>query len=109
MIEIKKIRDLFPILNTKVSGKNLIYFDNAATTHKPQIVIDKIANYYTHQNSNVHRGVHYLSRIATEKLEVSREATRKFIGAKHNHEIIFTKGATDSINLVAHGYQTLLK
>ena len=109
MIEIKKIRDLFRILNTKVNGKNLIYFDNAATTHKPQIVIDKIANYYTHQNSNVHRGVHYLSRIATEKLELSREATRKFIGAKHNHEIIFTKGATDSINLVAHGYQTLLK
>ena len=109
MIGIKKIRALFPILNTKVNGKNLVYFDNAATTHKPQVVIDKIANYYTHQNSNVHRGVHYLSRIATEELEISRAAIRKFIGAKHNHEIIFTKGTTDSINLVAHGYQTLLK
>ena len=109
MIDIKKIRALFPILNTKIGGNNLVYFDNAATTHKPQIVIDKIASYYTHQNSNVHRGVHHLSRIATEELEISRETIKSFIDAKYNHEIIFTKGSTDSINLVAHGYQTLLK
>jgi len=109
MIEVEKIRDEFPILKTKVNGNKLIYFDNGATTQKPQIVIDEITKYYKNENSNVHRGVHYLSRVSTEKLELSREATRKFIGAKHNHEIIFTNGATDSINLVANGYHSLLK
>ena len=109
MLEIEKIRGQFPILKTKVNGKNLVYFDNGATTQKPQKVIDEITNYYNHENSNVHRGVHYLSRIATEKLELSRETIKEFIGARYNHEIIFTKGTTDSINLVANGYQSILK
>ena len=86
MIDIKKIRSLFPILNTKIGGNNLVYFDNAATTHKPQIVIDKIASYYTHQNSNVHRGVHHLSRIATEELEISSREMRQVINAASNSD-----------------------
>ena len=108
MLDINKIRSQFPILNRKVNGKDLVYFDNGATTQKPQSVIDAEANYYTDENSNVHRGVHFLSRLATNKFEETRTAVQDFIGAKHKHEIIFTKGTTDSINLVANGYRTLL-
>ena len=108
MLDINKIRAQFPILNRKVNGKDLVYFDNGATTQKPQSVIDAEANYYTDENSNVHRGVHFLSRLATNKFEETRTAVQDFIGAKHKHEIIFTKGTTDSINLVANGYRTLL-
>ena len=108
MLDINKIRSQFPILNRKVNGKDLVYFDNGATTQKPQSVIDAEANYYTDQNSNVHRGVHFLSGLATDKFEETRDAVQDFIGAKHNHEIIFTKGTTDSINLVANGFRTLL-
>ena len=104
MLDINKIRSQFPILNRKVNGKDLVYFDNGATTQKPQSVIDAEANYYTDQNSNVHRGVHFLSGLATDKFEETRDAVQDFIGAKHKHEIIFTKGTTDSINLVANGY-----
>jgi cysteine desulfurase/selenocysteine lyase len=108
MLDINKIRAQFPILNRKVNGKDLVYLDNGATTQKPQSVIDAEANYYTDENSNVHRGVHFLSGLATDKFEETRNAIQAFIGAKHKHEIIFTKGTTDSINLVANGYRTLL-
>ena len=108
MLDINKIRAQFPILNRKVNGKDLVYLDNGATTQKPQSVIDAEANYYTYENSNVHRGVHFLSGLATDKFEATRDAVQAFIGAKHKHEIIFTKGTTDSINLVANGYRTLL-
>lgn len=108
MLDINKIRSQFPILNRKVNGKDLVYFDNGATTQKPQSVIDAEANYYTDENSNVHRGVHFLSGLATDKFEETRNTVQAYIGAKHKHEIIFTKGTTDSINLVANGYRTLL-
>ena len=108
MLDINKIRSQFPILNRKVNGKDLVYFDNGATTQKPQSVIDAEANYYANENSNVHRGVHFLSGLATDKFEETRNTVQAFIGAKHNHEIIFTKGTTDSINLVANGFRTLL-
>ena len=109
MLDISKIRAQFPILNRKVNGEGLVYFDNGATTQKPQVVIDAEANYYANENSNVHRGVHFLSGLATDKFEETRNTVQTFIGAKHNHEIIFTKGTTDSINLVANGFRTLLK
>ena len=108
MLNIIKIRAQFPILSRKVNGQNLVYFDNGATTQKPQLVIDAEANYYANENSNVHRGVHFLSGLATDKFEETRNTIQKFIGAKHNHEIIFTKGTTDAINLVASGFRTLL-
>ncbi len=108
MLDINKIRAQFPILNRKVNGKDLVYFDNGATTQKPQSVIDAEATYYANENSNVHRGVHFLSGLATDKFEETRNTVQAFIGAKHNHEIIFTKGTTDSINLVANGFRTLL-
>ena len=109
MLNINKIRAQFPILNRKVNGYGLVYFDNGATTQKPQSVIDAEANYYANENSNVHRGVHFLSGLATDKFEATRNTVQAFIGAKHNYEIIFTKGTTDSINLVANGFRTLLK
>ena len=108
MLNIIKIRAQFPILSRKVNGQNLVYFDNGATTQKPQVVIDAEANYYANENSNVHRGVHFLSGLATDKFEETRNTIQKFIGAKHKHEIIFTKGTTDAINLVANGFRTLL-
>lgn len=101
---IEKIRSDFPTLNVKVHGKKLIYLDNAATTHKPFIVINTLDNFYKFHNSNVHRGVHHLSQIATNLYENSREKVREFINAKHFEEIIFTKGATESINLIVNSY-----
>ena len=109
MLDINKIRNQFPILNRKVNGEKLTYLDNGATSQKPQSVIDAIDNYYREENSNVHRGIHLLSELATDKFEQTRIAVQLFIGAKHNHEIIFTKGTTDSINLVANGFRSLLK
>ena len=108
MLDISKIRKQFPILSTKVNGENLVYFDNGATTQKPQSVITAESNYYQNENSNVHRGVHFLSGLATDKFEQTRITIQNFISAKHSHEIIFTKGTTDSINIVASGYRTLL-
>ncbi|HNZ43152.1 MAG TPA: aminotransferase class V-fold PLP-dependent enzyme, partial [Bacteroidales bacterium] len=102
--DVKYIRQQFPILSQQVNGNPLVYFDNAATTQKPQQVIDALNNYYTRQNSNIHRGVHYLSQLATNAYEESREAVRQFINAKHTHEIIFTRGTTESINLVASSF-----
>lgn len=91
----------FPILNTEVRGRKLVYFDNGATTQKPQRVIDSLTRYYQHENSNIHRGVHCLSQRATEKFEATRKSVKVFLGAKQEHEIIFTRGTTEGINLVA--------
>ena len=94
----------FPILKTKVNGHPLIYFDNAATSQKPKVVIDKVNDYYQNHNSNVHRGVHELSQIATNIYEESRVKIQHFIGAENLEEIIFTKGTTDGINIVASAW-----
>lgn len=107
-IDIEQIRNQFPILKRTVNTHPLIYFDNAATSQKPKIVIDAISQYYTHYNANVHRGIHSLSQEATTKMEESREKVRSFINAEKSHEIIFTKGTTESINLVANSMRTLL-
>lgn len=103
-LDVEKIRKDFPILDQTVYNAPLVYLDNAATTQKPQEVIDAITTYYQTINSNIHRGVHYLSQQATESFEEARKRVREFIHAHHNHEIIFTKGATESINLVAYSY-----
>lgn len=110
-IDINKIRADFPNLDVSVRGKPLVYLDNAATTFKPQIVIDAISNHYQKGASNVHRGVHFLSEQATQEFEGARLKVQQFINAKHDHEIIFTKGTTESINLVAQcfGKQFLKK
>lgn len=100
----ENVRELFDILNTSVYGKPLIYFDNAATTQKPRSVIDTLTGYYTTLNSNIHRGAHYLSTTATEAYEQSRRKVQSFINAKHPHEIVFTRGTTESINLVASSF-----
>ncbi|MDZ4663669.1 MAG: cysteine desulfurase [Bacteroidota bacterium] len=102
MIDSKHIREQFPILKKWVNNKPLVYFDNGATTQKPQMVIDSIVKYYSEQNANIHRGVHTLSREATELFEASRTTVASFINARPE-EIIFTAGTTDSINLVANG------
>jgi cysteine desulfurase / selenocysteine lyase len=101
---ISSIREDFPILHQKIYNKPLIYFDNAASTQKPRQVIDAIREYYEKDNCNIHRGVHYLSMKATEEYEVTRQEVREFINAKSAHEIIFTKGATESLNLVASSF-----
>ena len=102
MKSLQDIRNLFPIFQTKVNGKKLIYFDNGATTQKPISVINSIENYYAHVNSNVHRGVHYLSNLATDKLEAVRYSVQKFLNARFEHEIIFTKGTTEALNFLAN-------
>ncbi|MBI4947502.1 MAG: SufS family cysteine desulfurase [Bacteroidetes bacterium] len=101
MFDVNKIRKDFPILSRKVNGKPLIYLDSAATAQKPKQVIDAIAKYYSEQNANIHRGVHRLSQRITTEYENARATIQKHIGAKHAHEIIFTRGTTESINLVA--------
>lgn len=110
MLNPQEIRKEFPILTQTVYGKPLIYLDNAATTQKPQCVIDAISNAYCTINANVHRGVHHLSQVATEVFEQARRTVQQFIGAAHSHEIIFTRGTTESINLVASSFgNTFLK
>ncbi|MDG1279271.1 MAG: cysteine desulfurase [Algoriphagus sp.] len=99
--DIEKIRSLFPVLHQEVHGKPLVYFDNAATTQKPQAVLDALTTYYNHDNSNIHRGAHALADRATRYFEETRETVKNFINAKEAAEIIFTKGTTESINLVA--------
>jgi cysteine desulfurase/selenocysteine lyase len=101
--DVERIRKDFPILNTEVNGVPLVYFDNAATSQKPQVVIDAVSRYYSEINSNVHRGVHHLSQMATDALEGSREKIRRHLNASKAREIIFTRGTTESINLVASG------
>jgi len=102
--DVAKIRNDFPALHQTIYGKPLVYLDNAATSQKPKLVIDAISEYYSTINSNVHRGVHYLSQQATDAFEKTRIHIRQFINARHSHEIIITKGATDSINLVANSF-----
>jgi cysteine desulfurase/selenocysteine lyase len=103
-IAIEKIRADFPILSKKVNGKPLVYFDNASTTQKPKFVIDAITNYYENQNANIHRGVHTLSQEITIAYENARVTIQKHLNAAHAHEIIFTKGTTESINLIASSF-----
>lgn len=109
MFDVQKVRADFPILSQKVNGKPLVYFDNGATSQKPQVVIDAISKYYSEINANIHRGVHTLSQLATDAYEVSRNTIQNHLNAKHNHEIIFTSGTTFGINLVANGFASLLK
>ena len=101
MLDIESIRKEFPILAREVHGKPLVYFDNGATTQKPQCVLDRIMRSYTLENSNIHRGVHYLSGVATEAHEAARQRVADFIGARSKDEILFTRGTTESVNLVA--------
>jgi cysteine desulfurase/selenocysteine lyase len=103
-LNIEQIRGLFPVLHQEVHGKPLIYFDNAATSQKPQAVLDALTSYYEHDNSNIHRGAHALADRATRYYEATREAVKEFIGAKESDEIIFTKGTTEGINLVAQTF-----
>jgi cysteine desulfurase/selenocysteine lyase len=105
---IENIRSQFPILLQKIHGKDLIYFDNAATSQKPISVIDRINTYYQNENSNIHRGVHHLSQKATEDYEQARSKIATYLNASHSSEIIFTKGTTDGINLVASSFGDLL-
>ncbi|MDO9593655.1 MAG: cysteine desulfurase [Lutibacter sp.] len=109
MLDIKKIRADFPILNQQINGKPLVYLDNAATSQKPQVVIDSIVNYYTTINANIHRGVHTLSQLATDAFEQAREKLQQHFNAKRSYEIIFTAGTTHSINIVATGFTSLLQ
>lgn len=102
--DVNKIREDFPILKRQINGNPLVYFDNAATTQKPQCVIDSIVNYYKLLNSNVHRGVHTLSEEATNEYESARESIRKYINAESSSEIIFVRGTTEAINLVASSF-----
>jgi len=101
---IEKLRSEFPILQTTIYGKPLVYLDNAATTQKPRIVLKVMDDYYKEYNSNIHRGVHYLSQRATDAFELARRKVQIYINAKHEHEIIVTKGTTESINIVASSY-----
>jgi cysteine desulfurase/selenocysteine lyase len=109
MFPIKNIRKDFPILSRKVNGKPLVYLDNGATSQTPIQVIDAIVDYYTNYNANIHRGVHTLSQEATDKYEEARHKIQNHFNAKHAHEIIMTSGTTESINLVANGFASLLK
>lgn len=109
MLDIKKIREDFPILNRKVNGHTLVYFDNAATSQTPQIVIDAIVDYYSNYNANIHRGVHSLSQEATDAYEQARKKVQKHFNAAKPYEIILTSGTTHSINLVATGFTSILK
>ena len=108
-LNVHEIRKDFPILNRKINGKSLVYFDNAATAQTPKQVIDVIVDYYSLYNANIHRGVHQLSQEATDKYEESRQTIQKHFNAKYAHEIIFTSGTTHSINLVASGFRSILK
>ena len=109
MLNIQEIREQFPILTQKVNDKPLVYLDNAASSQKPLMVIKKWEEYYQTINANVHRGIHTLSQLATEEMELSRQKIQKFINAKYSHEIIFTRGTTESINLISYSITPLIK
>ena len=109
MLNIQKVRSDFPILNQKVNGKTLVYFDNGATSQKPQVVIDAISKYYQEINANIHRGVHTLSQLATDAYEESRLKIQKHINSKNSYEVLFTSGTTHGINLVSNGFASILK
>ncbi|MFY7667710.1 MAG: aminotransferase class V-fold PLP-dependent enzyme [Crocinitomicaceae bacterium] len=106
---VREIREEFPALRQQIYGKNLIYFDNGATSQKPQLVLDAINKFYSKENANIHRGVHFMSQKATTEYEESRKRIQKYINARKSEEIIFTKGTTDGINLVASSYGELLQ
>ena len=101
-LDVDAIRRQFPLLNREVKGRPLVYFDNAATSQKPQSVIDALINYYTSYNANVHRGIHTLAEEATMAFESTRDAAQQFINAESREQIIFTRGTTEGINLVAY-------
>jgi cysteine desulfurase/selenocysteine lyase len=105
---VREIRNEFPALRQLVYGKNLIYFDNGATSQKPQVVLDAINRYYSKDNANIHRGVHFMSQKATTEFEAARIVIQKYLNAKKSEEVIFTKGTTDGINLVANSFGELL-
>ncbi len=107
-MDITEIRNQFPVLDQQVYGKPLVYFDNAATTQKPLCVIDRERDYYLHENCNIHRGVHYLSQKATEAYEHARQTVADFIHAKEAREIVFTRGTTESLNLLATSFEHML-
>ena len=108
-LDIQEIRTAFPILQQKVNGKPLVYFDNAATAQKPQRVIGKLTEYYTGYNANIHRGIHTLAEKATKAYEAARKAAQEFVGAQYGEEIVFTRGVTESINLVAASYGSFIR
>lgn len=103
-LDVEKVRRDFPILARDVRGKKLVYLDNAATSQKPRVVIERIIKYYEQENANVHRGVHFLSELATNEHDRAREAVRKFINARETREMVFVRGTTEAINLVAQTY-----
>ena len=107
-IDIQQIRSQFPILSREVNGQPLVYLDNGATSQKPQVVLDVLDEYYEKYNANVHRGIHTLSQEATDLMEESRRKIQKFINAKHDHEVIFTRGTTEGINLVSNSLRNVL-
>ncbi|MES2854966.1 MAG: aminotransferase class V-fold PLP-dependent enzyme, partial [Bdellovibrionota bacterium] len=100
-LNLESVRAQFPVLNREIRGKRLVYLDNAASTMKPLCVIDRISEYYRNESSNVHRGAHYLAEQGTIAYEGARETIRRFIGASNSNEVIFTRGTTESVNLVA--------
>lgn len=108
-MNVEALREEFPILKEKINGKQLVYLDNAATTQKPLCVIEAMSNYYLHHNANVHRGVHTLSQIATDMFEKVREQVRSYLNAAQSSEIIYTKGATEGLNLIAETLSQTLK
>lgn len=109
MFDLQNIRSQFPVLSQQVNGKDLVYLDNAATSQKPLSVLNSWEKYYQEINANVHRGIHTLSQLATEEMELSRRKVQKFINAKNDFEVIFTKGTTEGINLIAYSLMNLIK
>jgi DNA-binding transcriptional MocR family regulator len=103
-LDTDRIRQDFPVLQQRVHGHPLVYLDNAATAQKPQVVIDAVSRFYSHENANIHRGVHYLSGQASAAYDLAREKVARFINARAPHEVVFTRGTTDSINLVAQSF-----
>src|SRR6185295_3386228 len=101
-LDVETIRSQFPVLNREVKGKKLVYFDNAATSQKPQAMIDSLVDYYSNYNANIHRGIHTLAEEATAAFEATRDACKELINASSREEVIFTRGTTDGINLVAY-------
>ena len=108
-LEVARLRRDFPILGEQVNGRPLVYLDNAATTQKPKSVIDTVDSYYRHDNANVHRGVHALSQRATDAYEAARANVTRFVNARSPEEIVFTRGTTDGINLVAQSFARATK
>ena len=103
-LDVARIREDFPILKQQVHGKPLVYLDNAATGQKPQVVIDTLNRYYSTENANIHRGIHFLSELATVEYEETRNKVKRFLNANDSQEIVFVRGTTEGINLVAHSY-----